>query len=288
MKEQIVLPLRHVSLLRRRIRTLLELHERMLAGENNETIHDLRVSTRRMREILDALKLNLPEEWYARLKKRTKSLTTTLGRLRETEVNLKILETMSGKDIVHPAILEILKHSFSRDLFKRRKKVEKKFSRKKLRSCHSFLKLLHGSRSATADDSNLLQMRMDDFLGFVWHVDLDDEQLHVLRIRAKKLRYALEIEQSIRGRRFGWFLRKIKTLQDLLGTLNDLYVFSQFLGAKLNSWNDLTVVSTGFQQILEAVQREKHLLYPKVYPCYAGIVASAPSEISPVSAAAAI
>lgn len=282
MKEQIVLPLRHVSLLRRRIRTLSELHELMLSGKNGETIHDLRVSSRRMREVLDALKTCLPEEWYARLKKRTKSLTVELGRLRETEVNLKILESISEKGVAHPAILEILKHSLSGNLVKRRKRVQKKFSRKKLQSYHSFLKLLHGSRSATASDSSLMQIRMDNFVSFTWHVDLNDEQLHTLRNRTKKLRYALEIEQSFHSRRFGRFLRRIKNLQDLLGQLNDLYVFSQFVEAQLQVWksNDLTVVPSGLQQILEILQKERHVLYPKVYPRYADIVASAPREIS--------
>jgi CHAD domain-containing protein len=108
--------------------------------------------------------------------------------------------------------------------------------------------------------------------------------LHALRIRTKKLRYTLEIEQSIHSRRLGRFLRKIKNLQDLLGTLNDLYVFSQFVEAQLQEWksNDLTFVSSGLQQILEFVQKERLALYPKVYPRYADIVASAPAEISPV------
>jgi triphosphatase len=57
------------------------------------------------------------------------------------------------------------------------------------------------------------------------HADrLDDESLHLVRKRVKRLRYAVELTARLFGRRkVARFLKKLALLQDTLGRFNDLH-----------------------------------------------------------------
>lgn len=67
--------------------------------------------------------------------------------------------------------------------------------------------------------------------------DLSDKRRHRLRIRMKKLRYALEFTQGLhpqRPRRSRKFTKKVKALQDSLGELHDRVIAASITTA--NSW----------------------------------------------------
>ena len=57
----------------------------------------------------------------------------------------------------------------------------------------------------------------------------DDTVLHALRVEYKQLRYALEFFQPILGRSAGAFLSQVKAMQEILGRINDIAVFSEFV-----------------------------------------------------------
>jgi CHAD domain-containing protein len=53
------------------------------------------------------------------------------------------------------------------------------------------------------------------------------DRLHVVRIAAKKLRYAMEIERELKRSRVTARIRQLKVLQDLLGRMHDLHVLAE-------------------------------------------------------------
>ena len=53
------------------------------------------------------------------------------------------------------------------------------------------------------------------------------ERLHLVRIAAKKLRYAMEIERELKRSRITSRVRPLKALQEILGHLHDLHVLSE-------------------------------------------------------------
>jgi CHAD domain-containing protein len=53
------------------------------------------------------------------------------------------------------------------------------------------------------------------------------ERLHAIRIAAKKLRYAMEIERELKRSRVTARIRQLKMLQDRLGRLHDLHVLAE-------------------------------------------------------------
>jgi CHAD domain-containing protein len=60
---------------------------------------------------------------------------------------------------------------------------------------------------------------------------LDPQELHQLRIRIKKLRYAVEFFRDLwPGRRAGRYLSALKTLQQVLGRVNDASVAIGLVG----------------------------------------------------------
>jgi CHAD domain-containing protein len=53
------------------------------------------------------------------------------------------------------------------------------------------------------------------------------ERLHAVRIAAKKLRYAMEIERELKRSRVTARIRQLKNLQELLGRMHDLHVLAE-------------------------------------------------------------
>ena len=57
----------------------------------------------------------------------------------------------------------------------------------------------------------------------------DDTVLHALRVEYKQLRYAIEFFQPLLGTSADHFLRDVKAMQEILGRINDIAVFSEYL-----------------------------------------------------------
>jgi CHAD domain-containing protein len=278
---ELLLTIREANLLRMRIRRLLKTHREFLEGGDREAIHDFRVASRRFREVIDYLEPTLTAKWHQRLANAARRITRLLGKPREAEINLHIVRTWRDRNQIDPLAAEFLIKS-QQDLFQRKRlKSVKKLSRKSVGLFEDFLSRLKGSRTVLATQSPALASRCADFLGFSWHTIMDDEQLHDLRIRAKKFRYALEIDSRLGHRRVGRLLNRIKRLQDRLGEIHDLYVLSLVIQDKRTKWEsvDLQLIPAALESAYNLAVKEKAKIYPLIYPLYSGIVRSLPSDL---------
>jgi CHAD domain-containing protein len=61
------------------------------------------------------------------------------------------------------------------------------------------------------------------------------EDLHALRIRAKRLRYLLEFLQELTGKAGRRLVKRLTTLQDLLGSFHDAVVAAEFVRTYVES-----------------------------------------------------
>ncbi len=217
----IVVPIREANLLRSQAKRLLKHRKEFLTGHNPEALHDLRVASRRMREVLEYLQPSLPAKWQASLLNLGRTITKSLGKAREAEVNLKILGQLAKEQKLNPVAAEILMNRQSRHVTSTVRKARKRISHKKFSRYEKFLFQLKGSFSLNSGDSPLLLARREAFLGFVWESGMDDLRLHDMRIRTKKFRYSLEIYDRLHNRNLGHLLRRMKTLQDVLGSIHD-------------------------------------------------------------------
>ncbi|HET6266152.1 MAG TPA: CHAD domain-containing protein [Acidobacteriota bacterium] len=281
MANEVLLTIREANLLRVRMGRLLKTHREFLQGADREAIHDFRVASRRFREIIDHLEPTLTAKWHQRLGDSARRITRILGKPREAEINLQIVRTWRDRNLIDPLAAEFLIKS-QQDLFnKKRLKSIKKLSRKSVGLFEDFLSRLKGSRTAQPTQSPVLASRCADFLGFSWHTIMDDEHLHDLRIRAKKFRYALEIDSRLGNRRVGRLLNRIRKLQDRLGEIHDLYVLSLVIQDKRTKWEsaDLQLIPAALESAYNLAIREKAKLYPLIYPLYSGIVRSLPPDL---------
>jgi len=274
--DYVLLSLREARLVRQRTSLLLRLHNELQDDTNPDAIHDLRVASRRMREVLDYLRNSLPEKWYNRLMNSSKKITKSLGHLRETEENLKLIGDFRDDGKIDSISAEILIHAQKKALKKGKQKSMRRVSESKFSTFEKFFSRVRGSRITLPTVSDMLELRMQDFVSFTWSTTINDDHLHDLRIRAKKLRYAMEIHERVTGRRMGRLRSRLKKLQETLGHIHDLFVLSEFVRQAKEEWNDpdSKVVFASLHETYEFVLSQKLDLYPRVYPMYSKIVSA--------------
>ncbi|NWG11964.1 MAG: CHAD domain-containing protein [Acidobacteria bacterium] len=105
-----------------------------------ESIHDTRVASRRLRAALEAFQDMLPPEAWQACNDSVKSITRTLGRAREEEVTLALLaELTTGGDLAENLCREYLEERYRRELGRQQQKMMRKLRRLDVRALRSQL-----------------------------------------------------------------------------------------------------------------------------------------------------
>jgi CHAD domain-containing protein len=189
-------------------------------------VHDLRVAIRRFTQVLVLFKPCFPAKEVKRVRRPLRKTMALAGIVRDFDIAVSLL----GKSRLAEAA------AFRSEFRNERQKAERILAGRLQRSAKRRLfsrwrhKLLPGSPNreagATTEQvaNRVLPRLANRFLAFG---DLASgavgnlEQLHQLRIAAKKLRYTLELlaplnEPALRGQ-----IEQLKQLQELLGRIND-------------------------------------------------------------------
>ena len=279
--DAVLLSVKEANLLRKRLRHMLQLRSRFLQDPGAETVHDLRVASRRVREVLDYFQNSIPQEWFEKLSRLAKRITRSLGSLREVDVNLAMIQDLRKENAIHPLSAELMIHLLNGQKNLLHEAALQSIRTKKFGKYDKFLSLLKGSRNANPSSDDVLCRRREDFWSFPIETEMDDELLHDLRIRTKRFRYAVEIYDHIHRRNLGRFLNTIRNLQETLGRIHDLFVFALKLDQEAQSWSDpqLTLIPTSLQELLAELITRKVKLYSRVRPLYERVIESAPEEI---------
>lgn len=113
------------------------------------------------------------------------------------------------------------------------------------------------STAPTARNARIiLQQRLKEMYSFAPYIDNPDniQELHNLRIAAKRVRYTLEVFEEFLPASAGDFARELATLQDELGTLHDSEVILSLLRQLLQPKN------AGTSPIQNSASRPKNSL----------------------------
>jgi CHAD domain-containing protein len=197
-------------------------------GTDPEDVHDMRTAARRLRAVLRAVRPGFDRPWVEALRSELEWLGATLGAVRDLDVlrehlrdELAALEDSTGLSASLP-LSECLDVKHSRARAKLLAALESPRYRQLLSRLDEAVRQ---PRVVTADLS-LSRIAARQFRKLRKAVkDLPteptDEELHAVRIKVKRARYAAELAEEEIGRSAARFVDKAKKVQDILGEHQD-------------------------------------------------------------------
>jgi CHAD domain-containing protein len=202
-----------------------------------DALHRARVASRRLREVLPVLQLD--PDAARKLNRRLRKITDRLGKVREYDVLLGVLDELKkvgrypkaalprvaahiGENRAH-ARERLLEKVSMHDLHRVAAKLEKVARTLESSSSESRVTARHSWRWAidarVARRASRLAVAIAD-AGAVYLA----ARLHTVRIGVKKLRYALELAADADHVKSSPDLKQLRRTQDILGRLHDLQV----------------------------------------------------------------
>ena len=215
--------------------------EGVRAAEDIECIHRMRVATRRMRTALTLFSDCFPKQDYKKIQKDVRKITRALGEARDLDVQLEVIEA-ALEEFPNPVFQPGIKRLKLR-LTQRRAEVQQHVdaAMDKMLADHLIERLeawaaplLEQSKSVYLYTPALyqlafrgIQVRIDELLSHVPYITdpQNVQELHAMRISAKRLRYAMETFEELYGGQLKPFITTARKLQDQLGAIHDLDVW---------------------------------------------------------------
>jgi len=221
-----------IDIFQEQIETIRSHHAGVLDGQR-DSIHDARIATRRIREVLP-----LTHEWQRRdhaddLFSMVKRMGRSLGRVRDADSRIDLLRYLEARIPHAAAPLVLVRESEQQHRLRVMRKLVKRFERLGVR--RELERLAHGTnwrRSSIwaaligdwrAQLRRLVGERASAASDAVVHATgvYFPNRVHAARIDIKKFRYAAEIAVETAILADATLLRTLKKSQDLLGDLHD-------------------------------------------------------------------
>ena len=206
-----------------------------------DTVHELRVASRRLRAFALVFKDVLGEKAQARLEKELKRVTKSVAALRDLDVLVGLVEGRlagANAELERAAIEHLLEHLEQRRVEAadtaevRLKGLDTGgLSRRVRRAARDVIAGLSPADAQRAYARSLLERLILDAAQRELPEGGAEQaaQLHRLRIDIKKIRYALELFEPVLGEHFGALYERATALQELLGTHHDLTVLGELM-----------------------------------------------------------
>ena len=218
-------------LLKQRLTTMLDAIPAAQAGDTR-SVHQARVATRRLREALPVLRASVNQPALSRVQRQVRKMTRALGPVRELDVSLQHLDELAAKNVVSARALNRVRTALARERASRRREMLAAITPGKLERLRERLGQVSSGPEASQPAATLDEARRQvakrarrlleasERAGSLYLPD----RLHAVRVAAKKLRYALEIDRELRRARATSRITQLKRLQDLLGRMHDYEV----------------------------------------------------------------
>jgi CHAD domain-containing protein len=282
-----------VALLRQRLVSLLQAMPAAQAGDET-SVHQARVASRRLRQALPLLGIRAEARALDRAEKRVKRITRALGPVRELDVTLLLLAELESKGAAPARAIARVREAVTEERLKRRRQMLDAIKPSKLDKLRKRLvdvaapadqreatgTALSEATAQAVRRATELQSAIDR-AGGIYLAD----RLHRVRVAAKKLRYALEIQRELTRSRSTAALNRLKTQQDILGRMHDLEMLidrTREVQARITPRDRRGMAELKqLIRVLEAECRECHAVYMRARPalvklCDAVIAAAEP------------
>ena len=244
---------------------------------DDEAVHQARVATRRLRSDLRTFRDALDMHWSEPLRDELKWLGERLGRVRDADVLLARLEEH----------LDALPHADANGATElldtlRTERAQARDELLTAMGSERYLSLLDRLVAAThgvppSPDGDDLDAELEDVVQRPWKKlrnaveslddDPPDEELHEVRIRAKRARYAAEAVSPACGRDARRFAKRMTDVQDVLGEHQDAVVAEQWLRSQLSvtASGPMLFVAGELAAVERAASRAARARFPQVW-----------------------
>ncbi len=223
--------MRLVNVLRARLRKFMALVAQVLVGQSPDTVHDVRVWSRRLQQTLTAL---FPEARSRKLRSMRRTLRRArraLGEWRNCDVVLQCLarrerQTRSAeKRRAWALVIDDVRDSRKREI----RRARKRLVRLGLFDLGEEIEGLVKTPAASSHEVNSLPpSEIVAAARTQWQIALSHaldnrmiEHIHAFRIQTKRLRYRIELLRDLGADDTGAPLEWLRSLQDLLGGWHD-------------------------------------------------------------------
>ncbi len=233
----------------RRLSEMISMRKQALNFNDPEGVHDMRVSSRRLRSALRDFTPHLRRAKISRQLKELKALADCLGKVRDDDVAIIALEKLVAK--APPELSEALHQLIAH------RKDWRKEAQKGLVAClnhrhlvalqKEFIKSLTGAIPSETDHPKpsvtykrfavqTIRGRIRELrkLSTSLHNPHKANPLHDMRIAAKRLRYAVELFSPCWGESLKGYGDHIAKLQTSLGELHDCDLWIEYCGERLS------------------------------------------------------
>jgi CHAD domain-containing protein len=232
-----------------RFEELTGLHETALDWSDPEGVHSMRVASRRLRSALRDFLPYLRKRGLGSVQKKLRNVAASLGEVRDQDVAILALEKIQTDMPADfsPALKEFID---------KRKELREQ-AREELRSTlETQLKQLQAEFIAAVDDATAMNeakaakstpvtfVKMSEEIILARLKELERlshglfrpfevENLHEMRIAAKRLRYAIELFQQCWGNSLASYAKRTARIQTALGEVHDCDVWIESFGKQI-------------------------------------------------------
>jgi len=258
--------------------------------KNIEDIHDLRVSSRRIREYLNVFGFSLPKKKYKNWQKEIRSITKSFGIIRDLDVQYDLIQKIYRltEDKKIRSGLRRLRLRLKQKREKNQGKTQSITSTilenqtlAEMRSwCEDALNYPNNEIQKTKSLYELGYKHVQDCLDKVlfYEIFIFDpnrvEELHKMRIAAKHLRYSLEIFSDLYEGKTDFALAIAREIQQYLGEIHDADVWVEYLPQFMDTeykqiknfygyTSPFSRIKPGIEYLLENRKTERENLYRK-------------------------
>ena len=245
-------------------------------GRSVEAVHRMRAAVRRLRSILRASRPLFTAAWVDRLRQELDWLGAALGDVRDLDVLGAHLRSRLGP-------MRAAERAAAHRLLRRLRDDRVRARQVLLTAMRSarYARLLHRLTTALdhprirRDSISLVGITADTFGKLRKAVrrlpdEPDDEELHRVRIKVKRARYAAELVQPTAGRRGKRFIEAAKELQDILGEHQDAVVAEAYVSRAADQSSAIRPVRDRLVEHQRARRERARQAFDETWPRLAG------------------
>ena len=256
-------------------------------------VHQARVASRRLREAVPVLTAGVKAPKARKARGKIRRLTKALGTVRELDVTIQILDELVANETLPRPALEAVRGHVVTERDARRAVMLKRLDHVNVAKLDRRLEAVGDVLAETGSETwrDALGARLvkrtkalATAMAAAGHM-YAPEQLHRVRIAAKKLRYAMELAFDAGVKSASAPVRAVERAQDTLGRLHDLQVLQSHVAAvQAQQPSDRSLPDGGLDIISRALEdecRHVHARYVAAMPRLAEVVEATRTVVVP-------